>query len=174
MHLVLQNILDRRSCRAFTNEPVRREDLQDIVKAGVYAPSGMNRQTRQFTVLHKRNDIQILTAAMAQALGKEDYDLYRPTALVLVSNEPGNPNSGFDCACALENIFLTAHSLGIGSCWINQMKAVQNVPDVRAMLTAYGIPQDHSVYGMAALGYPDASAKGHKVDKTAQVVRFID
>ena len=148
--------------------------MRDIVKAGVYAPSGMNRQTRQFTVLHKADDIRALTAAMAKALGKEGYDLYRPAALVLVSNEPENPNSGFDCACALENMFLMAHSLMIGSCWINQMKDVQENPAVRALLTAYGIPQGHYVYGLAALGYPAVSAKEHRVDKSAQVVRFVD
>ena len=45
-----------------------------------------------------------------------------------------------DCACALENIFLAAKSLGIGSCWINQLGQTCDDPDVRAFLTKLGVP----------------------------------
>lgn len=46
-----------------------------------------------------------------------------------------------DCACALQNIFLAAKSLGIGSCWINQLGQTCDDPDVRAFLTGLGIPE---------------------------------
>ena len=67
-----------------------------------------------------------------------------------------------DCACAMQNIFLAAKSLGIGSCWINQLGQTCDDPDVRAFLTKLGIPENHRVYGCAALGYAAAAPMKEK------------
>ena len=64
-----------------------------------------------------------------------------------------------DNACALENMFLAAHSFGIGSVWINQMRDICDEPEVREMLRSWEIPDSHRVFGMAALGYAAASEK---------------
>lgn len=58
-----------------------------------------------------------------------------------------------DCACAIENMFLAACSLGIGSCWINQLGTTCDDPQVRELLTELGVPENHKVYGCVALGY---------------------
>lgn len=83
---------------------------------------------------------------------------YHAPTLVIVSNEPTRWWAPMDCACALQNIFLAAKSLGIGSCWINQLGQTCDDPDVRAFLTRLGIPENHCVYGCAALGYAPADA----------------
>lgn len=98
---------------------------------------------------------------------------HAPT-LVIVSNEPDKWWAGMDCACALENIFLAAKSLGIGSCWINQLGQTCDDPDVRAFLTKLGVPESHKVYGCAALGYApaDAPVKEKKVKEgTVTIIR---
>jgi len=74
---------------------------------------------------------------------------------VIVSNEPTQWWAGMDCACAIENMFLAAHSLGIGSCWINQLGTTCDDPEVRELITSLGVPKDHKVYGCVALGYAD-------------------
>ena len=58
-------------------------------------------------------------------------------------------------ACALENIFLAANSYGVGSVWINQLQNICDTPAIRDILNDFGVPANHVVYGMAALGYPD-------------------
>ena len=60
----------------------------------------------------------------------------------------------FHPACALENVFLAAHALGVGSVWINQLKGACDRPGIRAALAALSIPDDHVAYGIAAMGYP--------------------
>ena len=172
MRQVYDTLLTRRSCRSYTDQPISAEDMQTILRAGVYAPSAMNRQGRQLTVVRTKSNMDALAVAMGRVLARPDYHFYHPVALVIVSDEPGNPNNGFDCACALENMFLMAHALGIGSCWINQMKDAENDPEVRGLLSAFGVPADHHVYGMAALGY--AAAPSREADKSAQVVHFAD
>ena len=57
MNEVLQNMLTRRSVRAFADTPVESEKLKTILQAATYAPSGMGKQSWQFTVVQKKEQI---------------------------------------------------------------------------------------------------------------------
>ena len=73
--------------------------------------------------------------------------------MVIVSGPEYDSRRVEDGSCMLENMFLAATSLNIGSCWINQLRDTQNVDEVRNILTRIGIPANHQVVGCAALGY---------------------
>ena len=97
--------------------------------------------------------------------------MYQPQVLIIPSNAADSPFGKEDNACALENIFLAAWSFGIGSVWINQLQGICDRPAVRQFLTEWGIPENHVVYGMAALGYPAPAAPKtvSKIGKTTIV-----
>ncbi len=171
MNPVMENILTRRSVRAFEDRPIPRQDLDEVVKAAVHAPSGMGRHTWQFTVVTDTKKIQQLSAAVEKELGREGYNMYAPAAIIIPSNEKASAWGMEDNACALENIFLAAWSFGIGSVWINQLRDICDTPAVRALLKEWGVPDDHVVYGIAALGYPAEPNK--EKEKTGKVV-FAD
>lgn len=154
MNAIINNLLTRRSCRAFTEKPIPKEQLQDILQTAIYAPSGMGLQTWQFTAITSREKIQQLAGLIAAALGRENYNMYNPVVLIIPSNDKESRFGKEDNACALENIFLAAHSYGIGSVWINQLQGISDEPAIRTLLTQFGIPENHIVFGMAALGYP--------------------
>ncbi len=161
MNEVISNILSRRSVRDFTDKPVSKEDIQEIIKAGMYAPSGMNRQTWHFIGIINSAKIKELAAITGKVLGNEQYNFYSPTALIIISNESDSRWGDEDNSCALQNIFLAAHSMGIGSVWINQLNAGNcDDPQLRAALAELGVPDNHSVYGIAALGYSASAPKG--------------
>ncbi|MBR6548218.1 MAG: nitroreductase [Clostridia bacterium] len=171
MNPVIENLLTRRSIRGFTHRPVAKEDLQTIVNTAIYAPSGMNRQTWQFTVIDHLPTIEHLAKVVGKADNRgEDYDFYKPTAVIIATNHRESRHGCADCSCALQNIFLAAHSLGIGSVWINQLNATCDNPEVRDLLTKVGIPTDHVVYGMAALGY--AALPPKEPNKNTQAICF--
>lgn len=173
MNEVYNNIMTRRSVRAFTDQHISKEDLYTIAKAGVHAPSGMNKQSWKFTIVNQQDRIQKLAKAVAKILNRGDsYDFYAPDAIILVSNERENSNGLADSACALENIFLMAHSLGIGSVWINQLKLICDEPEIRPLLDELEIPSDHIVYGIAALGY--AKEEGYPKEKNEAVIHFVE
>lgn len=158
MNEVLENILTRRSVRSFRSEQIKDDELNLILKAGTYAPSAMNKQCWQFTVIQNKSKIEALAKVIREALGRDEgYNFYAPPTLILLSNEKDNPNGVADCACALENIFLMANSLNIGSCWINQLRAICDEVAAREILTSFDIPENHIVWGMAAIGYPNAT-----------------
>ena len=73
----------------------------------------------------------------------------------------------------LAEYFPCAKSLGIGSCWINQLGQTCDDPDVRAFLTRLGIPENHRVYGCAALGYAPADAPVKEKKLAAGTVTVI-
>lgn len=154
MNEVMKNILTRRSVRKFSNQPVEKEIIEDIVKAGLYAPSAMNRQTWKFTVVTNQEKIKTLCEAVGKELGRSGYDMYQPTLLIIPSNHRETVWGREDNACALENMFLAAHSYGVGSVWINQMQGLCDKPEIRAVLDEFGIPAEHVVYGVASMGYP--------------------
>lgn len=168
MSQVMENILTRRSVRSFKEDQLSMEDLKEIVKAGLYAPSAMNRQTWRFTIVTNRELIGRLAEAIGKELGRENYDLYKAPALIIPSNAARSRWGRDDNACALQNIFLAAHSKGIGSVWINQLHGICDSEPIRALLHEMEIPDDHVVYGMAALGYAAGEVK-QDVEKTGQV-----
>lgn len=152
---IIKAIFERRSIRSFTNKAVSKEDIETIVQAGLYAPSGRNRQDWQFTIVTKSEQLIKLNNEIIKAQNRnQDYVCYYGApVLIIVSSLASNDLSPFDCACALENIFLSAHALGLGTCWINQPGASTNDEGVRSVLSELGVPDNHNVYGCAALGY---------------------
>lgn len=170
MNETLNTIRTRCSVRVYTEQQVSAEDLNLILEAAVCAPSGMNFQDWHFTAIQKVELLVQLNDKIKSAFAKSDNPqwqerghsntyccYYHAPTLVIVSGKADSPLSPSDCACALENIFLAAKSLGIGSCWINQLGQTCDDAEVRAFLTEeLGIPADYKVFGCAALGYAPA------------------
>ena len=131
---VLENIKSRRSVRTYTEQQVSAENLNLILEAATYAPSGMNYQTWHFTAIQDADILRELNEKIKGAFAKSDEPrlqerghsetyccYYHAPTLIIVSNEPTQWCASMDSACAMQNIFLAATSLGIGSCWINQL-----------------------------------------------------
>ncbi len=156
MNTIMQNIVTRRSVRSFINGKRIPEDvLRDIVTAGMFAPTARNRQPVLFTVVADKAKIATLAKAVGKACDMPDtYNFYDPEAIIITSCPRESKFTKEDTSCALENMFLYAHSVGVGSVWINQPLTVCDDEEVRKVLTSFGIPEDHVLGGMAALGYP--------------------
>lgn len=159
MNETMNTILNRRSVRNFTREEIPEEILRDLASAALHAPSGMCRKTWKFTVVTNQELIKKLTNAIKEVLSRESYDMYNPTAIIIPSNERDSVWGRDDNACALQNIFLAAKSYNVGSVWINQLNNICDEPKIREILNELEIPENHIVYGLAALGYPDPNVE---------------
>lgn len=155
----IQTIMSRRSIRSFTDDSISREDMETIVECARWAPSAMNRQEWCFVVVQDRRAIADLADVVKIALSRDSYDMYRPAAIIIVGHKSDADWGSEDDGCAMQTIFLAAASLGIGSCWINQLQGLCDVPSVREKLTGLGLPSNYSVHGIAALGYAAADGK---------------
>jgi len=175
---ILNCIHERRSTRRFTDKQLSPEQLEAILDAAIWAPSGGNSQSWLFTAIQKKDVLHHLNElvregfqhwvpdddypgklAMKEHSQKESYNFYHqaPT-LIIASNRPNYENAMADCALALQNIFLAAQSLQLGSCYINQLHWLRDDPSVRAYLFELGIPKEHTICSSAAIGYIGAES----------------
>jgi nitroreductase len=182
----------RRSTRAFQDKPVPRELIGKLLEAAIWAPSGGNNQSWLFTAVRDRFKIDRLNELVRQALlawtpdddypGKagakknaahpEYHCFYHAPAVIILSNKPGYENAMADCSLALENIFLMAEALGLGSCYINQPHWVRHDEPYRDYLATFGIPKEHVICSSAAIGY---SAKPTlPTPRKSGTIRIID
>ena len=154
MNETIKTILERRSQRKFTEQKISKEDLLLITECALHAPSARCSDKWHFTIINDDELIDELIKVMQVLLDRESYDLYRPKAIIIPSTPRDYKYGVDDNACALENIFLAATSLGIGSVWINQLRDFNDDVKLRTYLDKLEIPEDHVVYGIAVLGYP--------------------
>lgn len=105
-------LLSRHSVRQFTGEPVKNDDLELIVRAGMAAPSAMNVQPWSFIVVSDRSTLNNLGNALPYAKM-----LDKAGAAVIVCGDTREEHWVVDCAAATENILLAAHALGYGAVW---------------------------------------------------------
>lgn len=178
-------IKSRRSTRKYKNQPVEWEKLSQVIEAGRYAPSGGNSQTTHFLVVQKKEVMDELARLVQQEFAKMEImpDTYKSMAnsiraskkgnytfhfnapiLVITANKLTHGNNMADCACALENMMLMANELDLGSCWINQLRWLNENEVILQYLKGVGLADDERVYGAAAIGYAD-TADGHPVRK---------
>lgn len=154
MSELMQIIKSRRSTRAFRSELPPKEQILKLTEAAEWAPSGMGKFLWHFTVVYSAEKSLKLARAVAEADNRgPDYNFYGAPVNIIISYKRDENHAFVDGAAAMENLMLMATELGLGSCWINQLRVTCDVPAVRALLTEYGVPEDHIVICSAAIGY---------------------
>lgn len=167
----VNNILSRRSIRSFKSDKVLKSDLEIIMECAVNAPSARNTQKWKFTVIQNPEILNKLVKAMGNARNDPNYGIYNANVLILASNERDYKFAAEDCSCALENIFLAANALGLGSVWINKLQDNCDIPEIRKILDEAKVPANHIVIGSAAIGYINTPA--NKIAKRKDAVEWI-
>ena len=155
MNETLKIIESRRSVKAFKPDMPKQEDLAAIVKAGLAAASGMNRQTPVIIAITDKTVRDRLAKKNASLLGTTKDPFYgAPVIIAVVAKKEGATYIN-DGSLALGNMMLAAHSLGLGSCWIHRAKETFEDPVWRAWLRSIGLKDEYEGIGHLALGYAD-------------------
>ena len=176
MENVFELIQSRRSTRKYKAETVPEEKLSQIVEAGRYAPSGGNCQSTHFIVIKNEEILAELAELVQQEFAKMEITPglyksivnsinaskngnyvfhYNAPVLIVTANQKDYGNNIADCACALENMMLMANALDLGSCWINQLKWLNENPVILDYMKKLEMDESERVYGALAVGYPD-------------------
>ena len=155
MNETLKTIRDRRSIRKFTDEPVPRDVIEQIVDAGIWAASGKNGQAP--IVLAVTNpDLVAQLSEMNRKIGgwQEGFDpFYGGKTVLVVLARKDVPTYVYDGSLTLGNMMLAAQSLGVGSIWIHRAKQEFESDEGRAILAKLGIDEDVEGIGHCVLGY---------------------
>ena len=172
---VIETIMARRSIRKYKAEPVKRETMDIILKCGINAPNGLNKQSWEVRVLDNPKTIQKLQDHMVAANPGLDPEMVRgcfrgaPT-LVLVANDSVYDFSPIDCGLLTENIVLSAWSLGVGSvCLASPIRFICNSPEAMALL---GFSEGYTPIICVGLGYADETPEAKPRDMAK--VKYLD
>lgn len=151
----LQVILNRRSVRDFTEEPVSEDVLEKLVRAGMSAPTARNMQPWSFIVVTGRETLDLLAEGLpyGKMLGKANASIV-VCALPELANGQSVELAVVDCTCASENILLAAEALGLGAVWVASYPYDDRMSHVRSVL---GIPGEVIPLCLIPLGHPVTS-----------------
>lgn len=155
MNETIRTLLERRSIRKFKPGQIKEEELNAILDAGMYAPSGANQQSALFVVIQDKETLKKLSAMNAAVLGTDIDPYYGAPTVILVFADKSKITPVEDASLALGNMFNATASLGIGSCWVHRTKQMFETDEGKDLLRKWGITGDYIGVGSCILGYPD-------------------
>ena len=165
---VLKN---RRAIRKFKPEQITDEELNAVLEAGTYAPTGGGTQGVQIVAVQSpeyRNRVAALNAAV---MGKDMDPYYGAPTIVLVFETPEGFTPGFDGPAVTTNIVNAAYAAGLGSCWIHRCRQMFEKEEGKALLREWGLPENLTGSCSVALGYADCEQPAAKPRKEGYIVR---
>lgn len=162
MNETLTTIRNRRSVRNFTDQPVPRELVEQIVEAGIWAASGKNGQA-PIVLAITNPELVARLSEMNRVIGgwKEGFDPFYggKTVLVVLADRDAAPTYVYDGALVLGNMMLAAESLGVGSIWIHRALQEFESEEGKAILSELGIEGNLEGIGHCVLGYAAEPAR---------------
>ena len=167
----LDMLLTRRSVRAYKPDPVPEALLEEVLRAGTYAPTGGGRQSPVLVAVTDRAARDEISRLNAAVMGKDTDPYYGAPVLVLALADPASSTWVEDASCALENMMLAAHALGLGSVWVHREREIFDSEAGKALLRAWGLPETLRGVGSIALGYASGPAPAPAPRKDDYIVR---
>lgn len=175
-----QALLTRRSIRRYRPDPIPEQDLQEILEAGLYAPSGVNLQPWYFVAVQSQEALDEVKELMGGVVErfrpvlKERFQRHPEqvgiTSRFLTSlggapvcllaffyrpEYPGRDGAMQSVAAAIENMLLAAWDKGSGSCWMTAPQQMGFGPELQRRFA----PDKGEFIAMVTLGYPEGEAE---------------
>lgn len=166
---VMEAIYNRRSVRAYTDQPVDKATVEALIKAATHAPSSMNEQPWAFAVIQNAKQLaqwsERVKASVLKRLKPEspfakyrdmisnpDYHVFhRAGTLIIICARPDAHNGEEDCSLAAQNLMLAAYAMGLGTCPIGFARPWLNQARIKRSLS---IPDDYVPVFPVVVGYP--------------------
>lgn len=155
MNKALENIMTRRSIRRYKPEQITREELKQVIEAGMCAPTGKNLQSPIIIAVQNPEEVKYLSRLNAQVMGTASDPFYGAPTVLIVLAAADSPYGVQDGSLVMGNLMNAAHAIGLGSCWINRAKEVFDGEEGRALLRKWGVEGEYTGVGHCILGYPD-------------------
>ena len=154
---LLDGLQTRRSIRTYTEQPVTREHLREIIRLGTMAPSGMNNQPWRFVTIQSKETLQKLAqlTKYSHIIGKAAACIAVFVDKTAMYHEVKDHQSM--CAC-IQNLLLATHAMGLGGVWLGEI--LKSAKEVRELC---GLSNNVELMAVVALGHPEG--KGGKASR---------
>lgn len=177
--VVVDNIMKRRSIRSYKPEQIKDEELEQILECGIYAPSGLNKQSWEIRAIQNPdliaqiNDGFVKYAAGQQMQGSASrsqqpgFSVFHgaPTVILVASND--ELYSPIDCGLLGENILLSAEAMDIGTCVVGGVTEYLNTPEAKEKIVPqFKLSEGYKPLYCIVMGYKNEMPKTTPRDKS--------
>lgn len=165
-------IIERSSVNKYKPEHLKKEEIDLIVKAGLAAPSGMNRQPWRLVVVTNDEMVKKLSKMNADVIGKEGIDPFygAPDVILVLVEETATCVE--DGSLVMGNMMNAAYAMGLGARWIHRCKEMFESEEGKELLRSWDLPDNLRGIGCCIVGYPDMDMVPK--EKLADRVRYVD
>lgn len=171
MRETLKDLKTRRSIRAYKPEQITEEELNQVLEAGLYAPTGMGRQSPVMVVVQDPDMVKKLSAMNAAVMGVSSDPFYGAPTVIVVLADSTIPTYREDGSLVMGNLLNAAHAAGLGSCWIHRAREVFSSEEGKALLKEWGLDDRYEGIGHCILGYSDGEYPEAKPRKEGYIIR---
>ncbi len=166
------SIFTRRSIRAYKAEQIKDTELDYVLEAGLYAPSGRNLQAALMVAIRDKELVARLSKMNADVMGTNSDPFYGAPCVVTVFADP-DIRTGFEDGClVMGNMLNAAHEIGLGSCWIHRAKEVFATDEGKELMREWGVPQHYVGIGNCILGYIDGDYPEAAPRKEGRIIKL--
>ena len=171
----LEVLKNRRSVRQFKPDQITEEQLNAVLEAGTFAPTGGGTQSPLIIAVQSPEDVAAVDALNAKIIGKDIHPYYgAPTILLILATDRAmNEEIGIlDAASVCTNMLNAAYAAGLDSCWIHRSKEMFETEEGKALLAKWGVAEPVRGVASIALGYAGceiAPAKERRSDYILKV-----
>ncbi|HZZ79740.1 MAG TPA: nitroreductase [Gemmataceae bacterium] len=166
---VHEAIYSRRSVRDYTDQPVLKATVEELIHAAIQAPSAINQQPWTFAVIQDKSllrsfsdrakdlmaktmHLEFLALELREMLSDRAFNIfYNAGTLIVVFAKPVGAHPDWDCCLASQNLMLAAHDMGLATCPIGFAWSLFESNDVKEEL---GIPAEYRPILPIIVGYP--------------------
>lgn len=161
----VENVLtERRSVRSYKAEQIKESELQTVLEAGLYAPSGRNRQCTVMVATQNPEEIALMSRLNAGVMGTDSDPFYGAPTVIVVFADKEVYTHVEDGSLVMGNLLNAAYAEGLGACWIHRARDVFEMPEGKELMKKWGVPENYEGIGNCILGYaeggfPEASPR---------------
>lgn len=151
----LEVLKERRSIRKFKPEQITDAELEAVLEAGTYAPSGKNRQPCIIIAVQNKDDIAALSTMNAAIWGKDKDPYYGAPTILLVLSDTNTTTPVEDGSAVTTYLTVAAAAAGLGTCWVNRERQMFDSEEGKALLRKWGVTGEYVGIAACSLGYID-------------------
>ena len=166
MNEALKTLKERRSIRKFKDEIPPKEIIDQIIEAGLYAPSGSNKQETIILCVTDKKLRDRIAEVNKEIWGHDEVadPFYGAPVFLIVLSKKGNNNYIYDGSLVMGNLLNATHAVGLGGIWINRARQEFEMDEFKQILKDLNIEGEWEGIGHCAIGYIDGDTpKPHPI-----------
>lgn len=167
----LKVLKERRSVRRFKPQQITDAELDAVLEAGTYAPSGKGKQPCIIIAVQNKDDIARLSKMNAAVWGRDMDPYYGAPTILLVLSDTESSTPVEDGSAVITYLTVAAAAVGLGSCWVNRERQMFESEEGKALLKKWGVTGEYVGVAACSLGYIEGENPKAVKRKDGYVVR---